>query len=85
MATQADLDQLNDYLAEAKTARHKVAVGEKVQVIWRLGGNRRQHHISTVDELDRYIKRLKAEIVDCQEELGVSTGTRSRWAIGVRF
>lgn len=84
MSNQATLDELNEQLTEAKQARRDIALGNQIKVAWRVGGNRAEYNLTTLEQVNKLIETLKAEIRDCQEEMGIEvTGARKRPPIAV--
>lgn len=69
----ASLSQLQTWLAEAETARHKLATGGGVEEVSSPGGDRVRFTAASLTQLDKYIASLKQQIAAAQ----ASTSSRS--------
>lgn len=78
MATVA---QISTWISEAETARHDLMTGQRVVDVWRDG---RRMRFAEVDEVDSYLRTLRAELTEAQVAAGV-TPTRRRRAISIAW
>lgn len=62
----ATLSQLQTWLTEAETARHKIATGGGVEEISSPGGDRVRFTAASLSELDKYIASLRQQIAEAQ-------------------
>jgi hypothetical protein len=78
----ADLAQLQTWLTEAETARHKIAIGGGVQEISSPGGDRVTFTPASLEQLDKYIASLKQQIAALQP---AAVSPRSPVYVGFTF
>lgn len=62
-----DVATLRLWLAEAKEARHLLATGKQVSDVWVMEYGRTRYSPATINELNRYIGQLEADIAKVQD------------------
>ena len=77
----ASLVQLQQWLGEAETARHALAMGEQVVEVWK-DGRRVTYNKGSMPDLDAYIQRLERDI---EKATNLAAGKRRRGAIGFHY
>ncbi len=79
----ASSSQIEAWIAEAESQRHKVALGQAFIELWR-EGRRVRVEITDIAGLNTYIATLRSEFTEAQISEGI-TPTRRRRPIGLAY